>query len=316
MKKMLTVDELIEHMKNKGITFREISEDDAREFLTHNNYYMKLASYRANYLKCDEGKRAGKYVKLDFAYLKELSTIDMHLRYHVIEMCLDIEHAIKVRLVEKVTSNPDDDGYELVRKFLAQDKTFKVLKEIQSHKSGDYCKELIEKYYPFFPIWVFVEVISFGTLLYFCNFYEEVYGDHIINNNLMNTVRDLRNACAHSNCLLNHLSQKLDETKQPHSDITQFVCGMDGISKESRRNNLNSLFTYNFVTLLYVYDSLMPEVAKQKRYDQLKEFMEKRVVRNKGYFTCNTKITSTYNFLKKVIDNLHSRAYTISTIEK
>ena len=205
MKVMLTVDELIDHMKLKGITFNEISEDEARDFLTNNNYYMKLASYRANYEKCPSGKRMGQYIKLDFAYLKELSTLDMHLRYYIVEMCLDIEHAIKVQLIKHISSNPEEDGYVTVRQFLSNDKRFNILKDIQSHKSGAYCSELIDKYYPFFPAWVFVEVISFGTLLYFCKFYEDLYGTEIVNNSLMNTVRDLRNACAHSNCLLNHL---------------------------------------------------------------------------------------------------------------
>lgn len=53
MKVLLLVDELVLHMKEKGITFNEITEDEARAFLTKNNYYMKLASYRANYAKCD-----------------------------------------------------------------------------------------------------------------------------------------------------------------------------------------------------------------------------------------------------------------------
>ena len=36
MKEILSVDELIEHMKNKGITFNEISETDAKDFLQKN----------------------------------------------------------------------------------------------------------------------------------------------------------------------------------------------------------------------------------------------------------------------------------------
>lgn len=316
MKKMLTADELIAHMKEKGITFHEVSEEDAKHFLTYHNYYMKLASYRANYPKHKTGKNAGQYINLDFGYLKELSTIDMHLRYYIVEMCLDIEHAIKVRLIEKISSNPDEDGYEIVKKFLSKDNNITLLKNIRSHQSSDYCRGLIAKYYPDFPAWVFVEVIPFGKLLYFCNFYEELYGESIVNNSLMNTVRDLRNACAHSNCLLNHLAQQIDATKQPHSDITKFVAGMNNISKGVRTKHLHGLFAYNFVSLLYVYDTLMPNVPKQKRYDQLKEFMETRVIRNQDYFLSNGKITGVYNFLKKVIDNLQARAYNISTIEK
>ena len=304
MKKMLSIDELIEHMKNKGITFDIVSEEEAKEFLQKNNYYMKLASYRSNYQKCESGKRSGQYQKLDFAYLRELSTIDMHLRYMIIEMCLDIEHAIKVKLLEHATNNEKEDGYDIVRRFIAQDDNMRVLKSIRSHKAGEYCKDLIAKYYPYFPIWVFVELISFGDLLYFCSFYEKTYGVQIVNNMLMNTVRDMRNAAAHSNCILNQMTERIDVTKQVNSEISNFVKGMSDISKTSRVNNLNYKFTNNFITLLYVYDNLMGEVAKKKRYNELKQFIDGRVIKHKDYFTSNSKIVSVYNFHKKVIDNL------------
>lgn len=113
MKQLLTVDELIEHMKHKGITFNIVTEAEAKIFLSENNYYMKLASYRANYSKYENGSKAGQYINLDFAYLKELSTIDMHLRYLIIQMCLDIEHALKVSLISHVERNPKEDGYKL-----------------------------------------------------------------------------------------------------------------------------------------------------------------------------------------------------------
>ena len=290
-------------MKNRGITFNEISENDAKQFLQNNNYYMKLAAYRANYDKCDTGKRQGRYKKLDFGYLKELSTIDMYLRYIVMDMCLDIEHVIKVRLIKNITNNPSEDGYDIVRKFIAQD-NLRILKNIRSHKSGEYCKDLIEKYYPYFPVWVFVELISFGDLLYFCSFYEKIYGVQIINNKLMNTVRDVRNAAAHSNCLLNKMTEKIDSTKQVNNEISSFIIGMKNISKTSRVNNLSYKFTNSFVTVLYVYDSLMNEIPKQKRYKEIQEFMNGRVVKNKQFFQSNSKIVGVYNFHKKVIDNL------------
>ena len=277
-------------MKNRGITFNEISENDAKQFLQNNNYYMKLAAYRANYDKCDTGKRQGQYKKLDFGYLKELSTIDMYLRYIVMDMCLDIEHVIKVRLIKNITNNPSEDGYDIVRKFIAQDDNLRILKNIRSHKSGEYCKDLIEKYYPYFPVWVFVELISFGDLLYFCSFYEKIYGVQIINNKLMNTVRDVRNAAAHSNCLLNKMTEKIDSTKQVNNEISSFIIGMKNISKTSRVNNLSYKFTNSFVTVLYVYDSLMNEIPKQKRYKEIQEFMNGRVVKNKQFFQSNSKI--------------------------
>ena len=52
MKQLLSIDELIEHMKKKGITFDEVSESDSKDFLQKNNNYMKLAAYRTSYEKC------------------------------------------------------------------------------------------------------------------------------------------------------------------------------------------------------------------------------------------------------------------------
>ena len=193
---------------------------------------------------------------------------------------------------------------EIVRKFIDQDDNLRILKNIRSHKSGEYCKDLIEKYYPYFPVWVFVELISFGDLLYFCSFYEKIYGVQIINNKLMNTVRDVRNAAAHSNCLLNKMTEKIDSTKQVNNEISSFIIGMKNISKTSRVNNLSYKFTNSFVTVLYVYDSLMNEIPKQKRYKEIQEFMNGRVVKNKQFFQSNSKIIGVYNFHKKVIDNL------------
>ena len=118
MKPMLSTKELIEHMKEKGITFRETSEKEAMDFLENNNYYMKLAAYRANYEKCAEGKRKGMYQNLDFAYLVELSKLDMHIRKIILEMSLDVEHYLKVRLMNDLSNNPLEDGYNIVEVFL------------------------------------------------------------------------------------------------------------------------------------------------------------------------------------------------------
>lgn len=41
----------------------------------------------------------------------------------------------------------------------------------------------------------------------------------IISNKFMNTVRDIRNASAHSNCLINKLFEELPATQQPDAEI-------------------------------------------------------------------------------------------------
>lgn len=311
MKLLLSTDELIEHMKSKGIAFHIMSEADAKVFLQNNNYYMKLASYRANYPKYLTGAKTGQYINLEFAYLKELSTIDMHLRYLIIQMCLDIEHALKVSLITHVENNPKEDGYELIRRFIAhtnskgQAHNEYILKKIRGHKSSDYCKDLIEKYYPYFPVWVFVELISFGDLTYLTAFYDKLYSDPIVNNKFMNIVRDMRNAAAHSNCLINKLFEPLNPGQQIDSTISIYVKNIPGISSASRTKNLNYRVVYSFVTLLYIYNSVVPDgKAKNKRHQEIKELFGNRMAQHADYFKTNSKIKGIYGFMKKIVDSL------------
>lgn len=353
MKAMLSTDELIEHMKSKGIKFEKMSEDEAKEFLKYHNYYMKLSAYRTNYPKCpDDSVRSGQYQNLDFAYLKELSSIDKHLRYFVLEMCLDIEHAMRTKLVETVTEDGNDnteDGYRIVKEYLKnpdrynynkkigkRSDNFNILNSINSHKAGEYCKDLYEKYYPYFPIWVLVEMISFGDLIRFCEFYDNFKNDQLkrnensnvtesislsskpilINSKLINIIRDLRNASAHSNCLLNKASKPMDKSKQPINQITEFVKKIPSISKDSRSKYLHIDFTYNMTVLAYVYDFYLDTETTVQRFQELQGFMNGRVVLHKDYFISNPKLKGVYIFLKKIVDYLANDRLTTDKDEK
>lgn len=298
MKLLKTSDELISHMKIKGIKFDIAKEEDAKVFLQNNNYYMKLASYRVNY---DKQKSSDKYINLDFAYLQELSTIDMHLRYLILQMCLDVEHALKTRLLKDIEDNPEEDGYDIIRRFVT--KYERSCQNIQKHKSSEYCRELIEKYYPYFPAWVFVELISFGDMVKLYEYYTERYPGRLKDSDLLYSIRDLRNATAHSNCLINKLQKG---TNKPSVKIIKFVSNIDGIGASMRKNKLSNKFLYDFVTLLYVYNEFInADVVKEKRFKQIQVFIDGRAIKNKEYFDKNECIKTAYFFVKKVVDYIN-----------
>ena len=68
-------------MKSKCVSFKYSTEKKAAEYLTDKNNYLRTAAYRKNYQKYNNGSNIGKYIDLDFSYLQELSTIDMHFRF-------------------------------------------------------------------------------------------------------------------------------------------------------------------------------------------------------------------------------------------
>ena len=55
-------------------------------------------------------------------------------------MCLDVEHALKTRLLKDIEDNPEEDGYDIIRRFIT--KYERSCQNIQKHKSSEYCREL------------------------------------------------------------------------------------------------------------------------------------------------------------------------------
>lgn len=119
IKAKLSITDQINHIKSKGITFNFISESDARLFLEDYNSYFRLKSYAKNFPKYDKLPHKGKYINLDFLYLKELSIIDFYLRRILLKMTIDIEYRLKIILLKDFNQNQNDDGYQIVQDFFS-----------------------------------------------------------------------------------------------------------------------------------------------------------------------------------------------------
>ena len=50
-KPKLSYSQQIDHLKQKGVQFTEMSEDEALHYLQYNNDFFKLKSYRKNFNK-------------------------------------------------------------------------------------------------------------------------------------------------------------------------------------------------------------------------------------------------------------------------
>lgn len=116
---MLTVGQQIDHLKAKGVAFELCSEEDAASYLSDRSYYFKLAAYRVLFDKRIGGERDGQYVNLDFGHLKALASLDRDLRYALLPLTLDVEHAARAKLVRIATEREDEDGYSIAADYMA-----------------------------------------------------------------------------------------------------------------------------------------------------------------------------------------------------
>ena len=114
MRTRYIVQQQIENLKSKNIQFNIVDEEYATQYLNDNTYYFKLKSF-AKAFEYNETKK--QYINLDFAYLVELSKLDMYLREHIIKLSLDTEHFLKVKFLHDLTNNGLEDGYNIVDLF-------------------------------------------------------------------------------------------------------------------------------------------------------------------------------------------------------
>lgn len=305
-KPMLTPSELIKHLESKGVKFELINKEDAQKYLEENNNYFKLVSYRKNFPKYEKGENCGKYIDLDFKMLMDLSIIDMRIRKTMLSIVLDLEHYAKVKLLSKI-ENTSKDGYTIVEEYIqdlkAKNEYDYLEKELNKNKTGTYCGDLVTKYDGEYPIWVFVEIIPFGRLIKFYRFVADKLQDRkmIDESYMLMDVRELRNACAHNNCIINDLKAYTSKYAANYRVLNEVA--RTGISKKVRENKLSNTRMKQLTTLLYLNKNIITSEGVLKHQTELLHKLKDRIEYHIDYYNTNELVQTNFKFLNKIIDN-------------
>lgn len=310
-KPMLRVDQLVEHMKSKNIKFGYISEEAAEKYLKNNNNYYNLSSYKNIFERFIGGPNDRKFIDLDFAYLKDLSIIDMRLRYLLFQMTIDIEHYLKIELLNLLEEIPEENGYDIVNEYLDED--FNGKKRVHNSifkKLGDSLyKEFFDKYnlkeeeqIKNIPIWEFLEIISFGELITFyikfCDKYnlKKQYKRRFI----LVEINKLRNAAAHNSCILCDIGKK-DNFNRIDYRISSLL-GKCGVSEESRETKLSNTRIRQITYTLFMFnDIITSDGIKQQITKELNDLFYNRIIYHKEYYNNNELLVSVYEYFDKII---------------
>ncbi|MGN0262608.1 MAG: Abi family protein [Eggerthellaceae bacterium] len=302
--------EQVEHLKSKGVRFELMSESEACEYLTENNNYFRLCSYRAGFAKVEEGFRKGQYANLDFKMLVDLSIVDTLLRNEILPMTLDIEHFEKVHLINRI-GQTGEDGYGIVADFLARydqmnsrgELCNSVRNEITRGASSPYAAGIIAKYSSSsLPVWAFLELITFGSFLLFYKFCAKRFDskEMIDRFYLLQNVKSLRNACAHNNCILNNMTSG-KPMFSARNEICRAISRIESIGKSQRKSKLRNDSLQQIATSLYVHSLVASEDVHWGRAKQLQLFVE-RMNRYADYYRGNYQISSGFDFIASLIN--------------
>lgn len=295
-KELLSYDDLIAKLKKLGISFRITKEDEAKTILKNNNYFFKLGAFRKNFEKKND-----RYT-IDFAHLSDLAKIDMQLRYVCLHMCLDVEHTVKCLILDHITEKEDEDGYKIMQNYFSDftdQKNYIFHHRIRNSK-------LFKKYYNDPPVWVCLELMDFGALSKFIEYYikkltlEERQTfplDLKLTKYSLFSAKNVRNKCAHNSPLILNIRYEEDfETPNPLYN--------EGLTKYNlTRTQMKNPTTTDLLGLFLLHNLYCNESLKEKRNITLKEWLQRSEKYKKTYGK-HTDLSRFFSSIRKLINNI------------
>ena len=314
LRPMMKTSDMVPYLKNKNIKFEDCSEVDAEKYLRENNNYYNVTAYKNNFPKYQCGELTGKYIDLDFAYLKDLSIIDYRTRIVLFKMIIDIEHYLKIRILNIVEELEDEDGYNIVNLYLERDYkdtkySRRVHDSIRKKVTNEYYNKIFSKYdidgdtkIENIPIWEFLEIITFGELI---NFFEFFTNEYNLDDNkyifILREVNKLRNAVAHNSCVLSELDKK-DNLHRADTLVINYLQDC-GIGKENRTNKLRNSRIRQITYTLYLFNEIVSSTGvKQNVNHELSKLFYGRIILNRKYYNNNGLLKSIYEYFDKIIE--------------
>lgn len=311
---MMKIKEMVPYLKGKNIAFNIATEKNAEDYLRNNNNYYNIMAYKNNFQKYQCGKLKGKYIDLEFAYLKDLSIIDYRVRIILFKMIIDIEHYLKIRILNIIEDLDNEDGYNIVNLYLDHDynnekQPKKVHESIRKKVTDEYYKKIFSKYdidgdskIENIPIWEFLEIITFGELINFFDFFTKKYN---LNDRkyifILREVNKLRNAVAHNSCVLSDLNRK-DNNHRPDTLVINYL-KQCGIGKENRTTKLKNSRIRQMTYTLYLFNKIVTsEGVKNNVRNEITNLFYGRINLNKKYYNNNDLLKSIYEYFDKIIE--------------
>ena len=247
----------IAFLRGKGVTFERMDEADAMHYLSRESYLFSAYAYRTLFPKRVGGTHDGEYANLDFRDLVDLERLDRELRAALLPLALDAEHLAKARVLDEVARRPDEDGHSIVRDSMASlspSERSRRAAEISRLRRDEYSGDLQRHYPAEMPIWVLLELSSFGTVADVYRFCADRWDDRpmLREHYFLRSAKGVRNACAHSSAIINGFGAASHDAR-PAPDALTVALRDAGFSKRSRASRMRNPRLQQIASLLLLH---------------------------------------------------------------
>lgn len=161
MKKPKTLDEQVDLLEERGMI---IEDRDTAKFILGNVNYYRFSAYWLNFKNDDDTFKENT----SFNNIYSIYTFDKKLRILLIDLIENIEISFRTYIAYSLSINHGTMGYEDASNFISPKGHKKFTDHLKKQRSKNSNKEFIKhhdtKYKGQLPIWVAVEIITFGTL--------------------------------------------------------------------------------------------------------------------------------------------------------
>lgn len=266
LKPMLTPEEQVALLKAKGVAFERCDEEKAVDALTRQGTFMHLASCRRLFQKHEEGPKKGQYVRLDFDDLLAMDKLDAEIRRCFLMASQDVERLAKTAIISRISEDQAEDGYGIVadfmesqggryRGYIERDLRARMTAEVE----GDlYSGRIIGHYREAMPVWAFLEVVTFGTLLAFYLFCSERWGEADMREEhyVLKGVKAVRNCCSHGSCIVNGMDATYESDYSLSTLVYDWLGEVGVPNSKTRRSKLKNRRVQQLLETLVMFDRL------------------------------------------------------------
>ena len=116
---------------------------------------------------------------------------------------------------------------------------------------------------------------------------------------LFMSIKELRNAAAHNNCIINELYDK--NAREVSYELLNAL-GKNGVTKTERGSKLSNERVRQIVTTLYTHKKIVLSDGVRENQKLGLNSVAERMFRNITYYDSNPKIKTFFEFFKKTVD--------------
>lgn len=178
--------------------------------------------------------------------------------------------------IDEVARRQDEDGYSIVRDYMASLSPAERSRreaEISRLRRDEYSGDLQRHYAAEMPIWVLLELSSFGTVADIYRFCANRWGDRSMlrEHYFLRSAKGVRNACAHSSAIINGFGAA-SHVARPAADALTVALRDAGFSKRSRASRMRNPRLQQIASLLLLHrrmaegTALAGEASAELRY--------------------------------------------------